>query len=108
MDEGLDLTFPGPINLRRTAVVRMLTAQLVNGSGMYIDAAAGGTRFGFDQVHASPPPPFPFRSPLVPYDKDAQMTELYQMGPGYVRQRLAQRFGPLPAPQRPRPRVNGA
>jgi hypothetical protein len=101
MDDGLDLTFPGPVNVRRNAVTGMVTRALMVGSGMYIDGAAGGTAYGFDQVHASPPLPFPMRSAIVPAARDAQMTELYQMGPGYLRQRLVQKFGPLPAPARP-------
>lgn len=96
MDEGLDLTGrTAPVNVRRT-VVRSLFSQLVPGSGIYIDAAGG-----FGQVHATPSGPRFSSATGSAYVRDAQMTELYQMGPQYVRQRLQQQFGAIRMPARP-------
>jgi len=96
MDNGLDLTgTTAPVNVRRSAVTGMVSGPLLHGTGMYIDAAGRG----FDQVHATPQGP-QARSAIVPPAQDAQMTELYSMGPQYVRQRLNQQFG-LRMPARP-------
>ena len=95
MDDGLDLTgTTAPVNVRRT-VVRAHAKSLLSSSSFYADAAGG-----FDQVHATPAGPrFSSATGSIAV-ADAQMVELYQMGPQYVRQRLQQQFG-VTMPARP-------
>jgi hypothetical protein len=95
VDEGLDLTgTTAPVNVRRSAV-RGVLSPLLSSSSFYADAAGG-----FDQVHATPAGPRFTSATGALVVSDAQMTELYQMGPQYVRQRLEQQFG-IKMPARP-------